>query len=184
MLSRWWGRVKDLIAGYKRELRFPPAGKWPLNLGGVWGMMIGRCGGPPRNSAEFIGSRFLAHTQTYPGQGIHPIPSHPVRCLKDPVPPTSSPRPLPARPTPPRNITSLSRRGTERLQSCCCSSTPKSLQWPRLWWSMATRIVDGRVCMSPPSSPGDVSVSQWARGSQRERTQKKNIGPSIAPFFG
>lgn len=139
-------------------------------------MMIGRCGGPPRNSAEFIGSSFLAHTHKIRGRpgprASNSIPSRPLKGKRSRPSHfiTSTPRthepPNPRAPEPPSECSFALPNLLAVLQS---------LQWPWLWcsWSVATRIADGRLCMSPPSSPGDVAVSQWTWGSQRERTQKK-----------
>lgn len=77
MLSWWWGRVKDRRV--QTGTSIPSSGDEALEFGGclgdddraVWGT-------PPRNSAEFIGSGFLAHTQNPGRASIQFHARHPV----------------------------------------------------------------------------------------------------------
>lgn len=185
LLRGWWGRGRGrdrggLAAGHKRALDSPSGGDEALEFGGAWGMMIGRCGRRPMEFRRVHWLEFLgAHTESGAG---HPSNSSASRRLKDPVPPTSSPRPLPARPPPPgppRNIPSLSRRGTGPPQFSCRSFTDQSRasngpgsggQWlPASLMAVSACPRRHRPETSPsPNGP-------WAtRERERERAKKKH----------
>ena len=94
------------------------------------------------------------------------IPSLPLHHLGH-----SQPRPGPSTPRAPLGIflRSPSRRGTENSLFFLFFFHRPQLPMA-LALVVATRIFDGHLCMPPPSSPGDVSVSQWAGlGNRGER---------------
>lgn len=174
------------MAGYKRALDSPSSGEEALEFGGglgdddraVWATPHGI----PLNSL----ARVSWHTHKIRGRAsiqFHRIPSSERSRLShfNHLDHSQPDRP----PGPPSEYSIALPPGhrTTAIFLLFFYRPEQSLQWPWLWWSMATRIADGRLCMSPPSSPGDVSVSQRALGNQRERASKKKHRPLDRAFL-
>lgn len=157
-------------------------------------MMIGRCGGPPRNSAEFIGSSFLAHTHKIRGRAgpraSNSIPSRPLKGKRSrpshfitSTPRThepTSPRAPRTRepPSPPRNIPLLSRIFLLFSRASNGPGSGAHGQWlPASLMAVSACHRRHRPETSPsPNGPG-AAKERERKKNKKKKKQKKTSAP-------